>query len=264
MSEYLSIIALPSRREDVNELIVDASIDLAVSENDLPRLQFQAHDATLASATIRKRFSDKNGASAGFSTSPFAHVVLTEKFFSKEHVRQKFIFIHELRHAHQSLVSTYWKRYVHERLQILQTVPNKLMQDVAEFLSAPLEFDAQQYALPKFHEIGSATVASRTQEVRQSFYTFPYSVAATLPCCLEILPAVYQWARLIKFGVLLQEHEPEVKKNAERILGFLATHTRVGQNKKANELCDKYVVAEPDNFLRVAKDLYDHLLTLPD
>lgn len=264
MFEHLHVIALPSREEAVHDLISNSDILLAVCENNLPRLQYLPFNSSEMTRTICQRFSDNNGASAGFSVTPPRHVVLTEKFFNRENVCQKFILTHELRHAHQSLVSRYWIQYVNERLPILRTVAGKSIQDVSKFLSAPLEFDAQEYALQGFPEVGSEIVRSRTQEVSHCFATFPNNAAATLPTCLEILPNVYEWARLLSRGLLFRDHESEIKKNSERILDFLRTHTLVGQDEKAHELCEEYVVAEPDDFLRIAKELYLYLLTLPN
>ncbi|MCE9642817.1 MAG: hypothetical protein K8Q97_00675 [Candidatus Andersenbacteria bacterium] len=264
MQNILRIVTLPGRQQDAMHLICNADIIMALEDLAIPPLQYADVCSLQGWETVGTRLCNPETSSAGFSMNPAPHIALGEYFFARQQGVQRFVLCHELRHAYQALQDLVWQQYMRKRVRIVQSKANGLVQEMWKFLSAPLEVDAQGYAFSKFVEDGSEIVLYRSNEVASKLANYPNPLAHTLRSTVALLPEVYEWRKLLEKGLVLAKSRDAVASNAQTVLDFLVKRTRAGNDARVNSFCIQYLETEPAQFLDVATDFFDYLVTLKD
>ncbi|MEO6077711.1 MAG: hypothetical protein ABIP54_02915 [Candidatus Andersenbacteria bacterium] len=264
MQQVLRIVTLSERVHESRELVCDFDVTKALRELTIPELLHMGVESLQGWEAVATLLQDSKTNSAGFCLNPKPHIQLGERFFAQQHGARRFVFCHELRHAYQALKGEWWKGYMLRRTAIVQKGGEKLAQEWWKFLSPPLEVDAQEYALSKFPEEGSATVLNRSNEVVLELGKHPGATAHTFRSTVMLLPMVYEWRKLIEKQRIVASSRGIVASNAQYVLDFLARKTRAGSDKRVNSFCLQYLQAEPAEFLDIAERFFSYLLTLQD
>lgn len=262
MIRHLSVLGLPCWKYEIGTLIGHAEAVRAVRELCLPPLLY-GNAESLPVAVLHNRILNPLSSSARFSVLPFLNISLGEKFFRYDSALQLFILIHELRHAYQYLIDEVWQQYGQRRKNFAMRNQVESQEQVMLFLSAPREFDANMYALSRLPKAGSEIVLKESRKIIADIKSHPSDRARTLYVCMDILPALYEWRRMVERRLLLPEYEDELSRNNQLLVDFLHSHTLVGSDAATSAFCRGYLEADPSDFLEVAEAFYAHLVKLP-